>query len=151
LKGNDAMPGPVAEDAVGLAPLQVAEHDQPPLQRCDLAATVAVAQITGSRQARQREQDEEWSNKHAASCSVDDATRVAAYARQTLLLADACSSSWQPHEKVASALAPAFLPAGQTVRPRAAPSASIGRSRSRLHPVATARSLPWERLTFSAR
>ena len=87
LQGNHGMPRLVAEDAVDLATLQVAEHDEPPLQRRDRAATVAVARITSSRHARQRKQDDEWSHKHAAARSVDAATRVAARPRQQSLIA----------------------------------------------------------------
>ena len=96
LKGNHGMPRLVAEDAVDLATLQVAEHDEPPLQRRDRAATVAVAQITRSRHARQRKQDDEWSHKHAAARSPDAATRIAAHASQQLLRAYAHSPNWRP-------------------------------------------------------
>jgi hypothetical protein len=82
LKGNHGMPRLVAEDAVDLAALQVAEHDESPLHRRDRAAIVPVAQITRSRHAGQRKQDDEWSHKYAAARSLDAATRIAARASQ---------------------------------------------------------------------
>jgi hypothetical protein len=122
LQGDHGMPRLVAEDAVDLATLQVAEHDEPPLHRRDRAATVAVAQITRSGRARLRKQNDEWSHKHAAARSVDAATRVGARARQQLLPANACSPSWRPHDRAGSALAPAFLP-GRSDRPGLRPAA----------------------------
>jgi hypothetical protein len=116
LKGDHGMPRLVAEDAVDLAPLQVAEQDEPPLQRRHRAATVAVAQITRSRHARQRKQDDEWSHKHAAARSLDAATRLGARARQQLLLAYACSPSWRPMTGPVLGSPRLSCPARQTVR-----------------------------------
>ena len=116
LKGDHGMPRLVAEDAVDLATLQVAQRDEPPLYRRDRAATVAVAQITRSGHARQRKQDDKWSQKHAAARSLDAATRVGARARQQLLLAYACSPSCDPMTVPVLRSPRPSCPAAQTVR-----------------------------------
>ena len=62
LKGNYGVPGLVAEDAVDSVGLQVAERDEPPLQRRDRVAMVAVAQLSCGRCARQRKHDNDPSD-----------------------------------------------------------------------------------------
>src|SRR5215218_8856260 len=92
LKSNHGIPSLVAEDAVDPAALQVAERDEPPLQRDDRTSTVAVAQLGRGRHTRQRKQDGKCSKKRAAASSLEAASRVVAEIGTKPPLAFPCSA-----------------------------------------------------------